>query len=180
MRPRKVLSMWQPWASFVVPPRNKPVKEWETRAFAPRMRTPIDVAIHATLRRTDLDYMDAHPDQCRDYFVATIRAGIERFPLGKIIGVATIIEVAPTDLVTHQDRIPGDLELKLGDYTPGRYAWRFAFAQPLPEPIPFKGRQSVLWDLPSDINEQIEAQLQAQRDRIFGQRLPDLSHITRA
>ena len=33
----------------------------------------------------------------------------------------------------------------LGDYTPGRYAWKLANVQKLPEPIPAKGRQG-LWN----------------------------------
>ena len=36
-------------------------------------------------------------------------------------------------------------ELALGDYTPGRYAWKLANVQKLPEPIPAKGRQG-LWN----------------------------------
>ena len=36
-------------------------------------------------------------------------------------------------------------ELALGDYTPGRYAWKLANVKKLPEPIPAKGRQG-LWN----------------------------------
>ena len=36
-------------------------------------------------------------------------------------------------------------ELALGDYTLGRYAWKLANVQKLPEPIPAKGRQG-LWN----------------------------------
>ena len=36
-------------------------------------------------------------------------------------------------------------ELALGDYTPGRYAWKLANVKRLPEPIPAKGKQG-LWN----------------------------------
>lgn len=157
----RILSMWQPWASFLLYPTNAmPVKRWETRAFPPRQTLPLEVAIHATLRRDALRDLMHLPE----FVEAQRRAGIHHFPLGAIIGVATIVEVIRTEEVGHRAMgapTPDALDLKLGDYHAGRYAWRMAFASPLRERIPFKGRQSVLWDAPAELEAAIRAQLRA-------------------
>jgi hypothetical protein len=161
MKPRRVLSMWQPWASFLLYPRNAlPVKRWETRAFPPRQKLPLEIAIHATLRKDGIRDLMCFPQ----YIEAQNRAGIHHFPLGMIIGTATIVEVVPTErinsgLQTQAGTAPDKLDSLLGNYSPGRYAWRMAFAQVLPHPIPFKGRQAVLWELDAETDRAIDEQL---------------------
>lgn len=36
-------------------------------------------------------------------------------------------------------------QLPLGDWQPGRWAWRLANPEPLPSPVPCKGKQGVFW-----------------------------------
>lgn len=168
-QPRRVLSMWQPWASYLLHPRQGlPVKRWETRAFHPMrfvkdIPLPIECAIHAALNRSALrDLAFRFPE----YVEANKRAGLlheTNFPRGMIIGIATIVEVLPTISIHAEFRpgstLPDELDRMLGNYAPGRYAWRMAFAQVLPEPIPFKGRQSVLWQIDAATDRKIDEQL---------------------
>jgi hypothetical protein len=170
----RVCSMWQPWATLCVAPlpaTGKPPKQHETRAFAPRGPLPLHVAIHATKKwdsnnvwtATEFHFSEAlracgfltGPTTKRGVFA---EPGLKPLPLGCIIGVATIVEVKPTaslfpaEQVTHYD-------YEFGDWNPGRYAWRFEDALLLPEPIPFKGRQDVLYILDPAVQAQIYAQL---------------------
>lgn len=168
--------MWQPWATLCVAPlpaTGKPPKEHETRAFAPRAPLPLDVAIHATKKwdsnnawtATDRHFREAlnacgflaGPTPGRLGILA--RPNLEPLPFGKIIGVATIVEVRRThhfgdSPLTEYDR-------HFGDWSLGRYAWRFENTRLLPEPIPFKGRQDVLYPLDPAVQAQIDEQLAA-------------------
>lgn len=62
---------------------------------------------------------------------------------GEVIAIAELVDcirITPEYITT----LTPD-ELALGDYTPGRYAWKLANVKKLPEPIPAKGRQG-LWN----------------------------------
>jgi hypothetical protein len=120
---RRVLSLWQPWATLCVgfngagttPPL--PAKQYETRHFQPRFKLPIEVAIHAAKRwhRLETERVQAWPfadallragyslrDPSKDYGFSGGREytayglGPKQIPLGAIIGVATIVAVCPT------------------------------------------------------------------------------------
>jgi hypothetical protein len=168
-----VLSMWQPWATLCVAPlpvTGEPPKHHETRAFAPRLPLPLEVVIHATQKwdrnnawtATDPTFREAL-HQCG--FLAGPTAGrlgvlsdqhLKPLPFGKIIGVATIASVDRTESL----RVLRSYDLAFGDWTAGRCAWRFENVRALPEPIPFKGRQDVLWPLlQKDILDRINEQL---------------------
>ena len=51
------------------------------------------------------------------------------------------------------------MELALGDYTVGRFAWRLERAQRLATPVPFTGRQDCLYLLPEPAAAQVRVQL---------------------
>lgn len=174
MKELRVLSMWQPWATLCVAPHSatgQPPKVHETRAFAPRVPLPVDVVIHATKK---WDFENAYT--ARDpVFRRALRhcgylagpttgrlgvlsePGLKPLPVGTIIGLATIVRVHTTEFL--EDSLDA-VDLVLGDWSPGRYAWRFENTILLPEPIPFKGRQDVLWPLlERDILDRIDEQL---------------------
>jgi hypothetical protein len=67
-------------------------------------------------------------------------------PKGCIIAVVRIVDCVPTGDMT-QKQI--EIERYFGDYAPGRYAWILDDIQPLPEPIPAKGKQG-LWEWKED------------------------------
>lgn len=164
--------MWQPWATLCVAPyleTGRPPKVHETRAFAPRASVPIDVAIHAT-KKWDSDNAWTSIDTifrvalngCGFLSGPTTKRGVfadpslRPLPLGAIIGVATIVRVHTTEFIAES---LDDADSALGDFSPGRYAWRFANTVLLPEPIPFKGRQDVLYLLDPSVQAAIDRQL---------------------
>jgi hypothetical protein len=186
----RILSLWQPWATLYVAPDpdkdGEPAKTWETRGFRPRHPLPIPVAIHATktwnldlqaltgrppfhdaLTRAGFYPGDARPfrrlQDGRSAPIATLPHGLRPLPLGAVIGVGTIVEVVRTEDAA--DWLDGDpwraQEMALGNWSPGRYAWRLERATMLPEPIPLKGRQDVLWPAPLFVIEAVQDQLRA-------------------
>lgn len=176
MKLLRVCSMWQPWATLCVAPlpaTGKPPKHHETRAFAPRGPLPLDVAIHATKKWdshnawTGLDesFVTALSG-CGFIAGPTTRRGIfadpslKPLPFGAIIGLATIVAVTPThDLFADPGQVLSGYDHTFGDWNPGRYAWRFENTVLLPEPIPFKGRQDVLYLLDPSVQAEIDRQL---------------------
>lgn len=185
----RVLSMWQPWATLAVAPDptrdGKPAKEYETRAFHPERYTrpsklPIPVVIHATkswgpaqydavadvgfpnaLMRSGFHHL---PDRAQNRLskqserrLATLKAGqLQYLPLGQIIGVAVIESATRTEIILGKLR---EEEYRFGNYAPDRWAWKFADACMLREPIPFKGQQQPLYQLDEQTLERVWTQL---------------------
>lgn len=171
---RRVLALWQPWASFTVVPSLTTGRRWkgvETRHFTPEkvqreITLPIDVAIHATKKWSpDLRQF------CANYTIHQLlkdighrdpRNGYENgtpLPLGAIIGVATIVRVLPAAEWLALWATENPNEVLLGDYSVGRFGWELADQVDLDEPIPFSGRQDVLYELDPETNARIDAQL---------------------
>ena len=125
----KGLTIQQPWASRIAWLE----KQYETRGWSTSYRGLL--VIHAGKEKR------------------YIPPGTGRFPLGAIIAVARIEDVLATDSLRHE---VSELELALGDWRPGRYAWRLGDVNMLREPIPFSGRQG-LWNVPPATIQQIRA-----------------------
>lgn len=162
----KALTIWQPWASLIA----CGVKQYETRSWPTKYRGPI--AIHAATKNISasvsvdrvgkivVEMMNIH--RCPPW---------EKMPRGQIIATAELVNVwhivyhpgPNVDKARHIDIgaesmtedkhdphfgdyfVPTDMEIALGDWTPGRYAWELANVKPLPCPIPVKGKQG-LWN----------------------------------
>lgn len=155
------ISLWQPWASLcVLPARDSlvyPEKRFETRSWAPpRWLVGRRVAIHAAAKWTGqlLRLSQSEPFAsflARHGIDVTARpAGRGRLlrplPLGAVVGSVVIDRVEPTESA----RLTlGDFQLALGDYSPGRLAWRLMHPRPLEVPLPLPGRQGP-WKLPID------------------------------
>lgn len=133
----KAITVWQPWAGSLA----AGIKENETRSWATRYRGHI--AIHSSVKsipRASDRVWEAIRHQLK---VPEIHTGPAVFPRGCILATAELVDcirITPEYITT----LTPD-ELALGDYTPGRYAWKLANVQKLPEPIPAKGRQG-LWN----------------------------------
>jgi len=125
----KAISLTQPWASLVALGHKK----IETRSWTTRYRGPL--AIHASKR---------FPPSARVFAIE--EAGLDRLPkrlpLGAIIATATLKDIRKTEEVVNE--ISG-LERRLGDYSPGRYAWMLEDIRVLPDPVPCKGALR-LWE----------------------------------
>jgi hypothetical protein len=131
------LTLTQPWASLVA----CGAKNWETRSWSTNYRGPL--AIHAAaglapihgmagLRR----WLRRHPEAAR------LLSAAEELPRGAILATCRLVDVIPTSCVMPA-RLP-KLEWMLGDYTPGRFAWRLEDVEALAEPISCAGRLG-LW-----------------------------------
>lgn len=120
----RALSLWQPWASLIA----LGFKTFETRSW----KTPYRgrVAIHAT-----------KIEQLTPALNRLLRAQGE-LPLGAIVATAELVEVHPVEDV--RGMLPA-LELELGNYADGRYAWRLAHVRALSNPIPARGAQGLWW-----------------------------------
>jgi activating signal cointegrator 1 len=122
----KALTLHQPWASYIACGS----KRCETRSWSTNYRGPI--AIHAALR----------PIDTRD------RELIEWLPLpagwtfcsGAIVATARLVDVLKIAMPTSDD-----FERRLGNWTPGRYAWVLLDVVPLRPPVPARGARG-LWD----------------------------------
>lgn len=140
----KVITIKQPWATLIALGEKK----FETRSWQTKYRGRI--AIHAG--------KSVDKDACDDIWIKGVLAehgfkSHKELPTGVILAVAEITECHKVTLnfcndavITTGPSING-LEIKLGDYTEGRYAWELSNIEILPEPIHAKGQLS-LWEYP--------------------------------
>lgn len=139
----RALSLTQPWATLVF----LGFKEYETRTWGPRP-PPGLIAIHAALKM---------PGYAKDLAGCNMVRGLLKcepaaLPLGAIVGVGFVSNV--DKMGAHTAHGVSDQERRFGDWTAGRFAWRFDWALALFEPIPCKGALS-LWKVPAEIAEQL-------------------------
>ena len=118
----RALTLHQPWAQWIA----DGAKEYETRSWTAKYRGPLLI----------------HASKSEEHLAADELAV---WPRGAVLAVATLVEVYPTD--TYE---VGSIERDMGDWTPGRYAWKLVDVQRLVEPIPWKGRQG-LWRPPNSL-----------------------------
>ena len=162
--PMKLVSLWQPWASAMA----LGIKKIETRGWSTSYRGPL--AIYATLTWNADCRAFSRSDACWNAFglLSQFRAEALRsvLPFGAIIAVCDLVDCLPTEACIC---VPGvyddypDLDIPteraFGNYDPGRFGFVTENMFRLPEPIPFKGRQGKLLDVP----EEIEAEILRQR-----------------
>lgn len=139
----KAISLWQPWASAIA----IGAKRIETRSWSTSYRGPL--AIHAASRMPDLDAM------LFDYWCAVFDTGAPYahallLPRGAVVATCTLIDCIPTERVdatmvrsTGSGEFGEFVEMQLGDYTPGRFAWLLTDIKPLAEPLRRRGRQRL-------------------------------------
>lgn len=128
----KALTILQPWAWFLANAK----KQFETRPWFTSYRGPI--AIHAGKGRQGDFFTDAErlAGRCPAHLT-----------YGAIVAVADLVEVVRVEQV--RNRLTAS-ELRLGDYTSGRFAWHFPRVVALETPIPCAGAQG-LWNPPEEI-----------------------------
>jgi hypothetical protein len=136
----KALSIWQPWASLLM----AGIKAYETRSWAPPASLLGErTAIHAA--KTPVGFERLAPHLCPLIpGMAEAQSGEDLhaiMPLGCLLGTAILAFALSTDSDLAADILP--CETALGDWSPGRWAWRFTDHQPLATPIPYRGQQGV-------------------------------------
>jgi len=133
----KAISLWQPWASAMA----LGLKRNETRSWSTHYRGPL--AIHAS-KKDGSELFEWWLTLKRNSTIidsAFHLAGINQFhqlPRGCVVAVGRLVDVVRTEI--ERDAI-GHSELILGDYTDGRFAWKFTNIKALPTPIPARGAQ---------------------------------------
>lgn len=155
----KALTLWQPWASFMV--ALPPPKRNETRSWSTSYRGPL--AIHAAKREPawvrdafcgpgplrglmmkHLRDRERFPSGSHDWRIEEV---FDALPRGTVVGFVTLTGVARAE--DARLSIPVEEEL-LGDYSDGRFAWRTERPIQVHPPIPVRGRQG-LWTLPDHL-----------------------------
>jgi activating signal cointegrator 1 len=132
-----VMSIFQPWASLLVV---------GARAY--------DVQHHPTHYRGELGiFAPLHfPDWARNLAVEPefagplARAGLEPWalPRGVLLGVADLVDVIPIVREGYVGTVAMcSVERRLGDYKPGRFAYRYERIRRLREPIGHRGRAGI-------------------------------------
>lgn len=123
----KAITLHQPWAAFIAAGH----KLYETRSWSTNYRGLI--AIHAG--KTIAAYF-------RNEFMLTPEqwGQLPEMALGAVVAIARLVDVTPTEGL---DVSP--LERSMGNFQPGRYAWKLELVKVFDKPIPVKGKQG-LWD----------------------------------
>lgn len=135
------LTLWEPWATFIA----RGLKKYETRSWGTRYRG--DLLIHAADRRVERQGLIniqagiGNNSELASHLVDLLMEHTT-FPRGCVIAGVKLTDCIriTTDWADQQS----DLELALGDWTPGRYAWKCERVYAFDRPIPCKGKQG-LW-----------------------------------
>jgi activating signal cointegrator 1 len=150
----KCISVWEPWASLLACGH----KAYETRSWSPPASCmKVDVAIHAAQSLAGMSYLD-HPN--RDERLVEICDRVlgrdHPFAFGHILAVGQIGFTIPTvGMIADEVMVE---ERRMGDWSPGRYAWRFLNVRRLRHPVRCRGRQ-MFFELPADALAAVQAQL---------------------
>ena len=134
----KAISLWQPWASLIV----CRYKRIETRSWRHSYRG--NLLIHAAKRPYRAFLQD------RELLLACNELGLDTadLPTGAIIGQCRLVDISPTDSVCAMVRL---IEGRIGDFSPGRFAWHLADAFAFETPIPYVGHQGLFTVSTTDI-----------------------------
>lgn len=129
----KALSLWQPWASLIA----DGYKRFETRSWKTNYRGPL--LICAAKRPVNLIEAD------KPVFYAGLHCSYYLWmPRGVALCVADLVGCLP---VTHRDVMavtpPASQEFALGDFSPGRFAWKLENVRKLYPMFPVRGRQGL-------------------------------------
>jgi len=139
----KAISIWQPWASLWLSPN----KLDETRHWATSHRGPL--LVHAAKKFIkDID------GRLGDILDSEFGGHWGRdLPTGAIVGMVNLVKILPTETL-YRDRSKltedDEINIKCGDFSDGRYAWRRGVYRRFPQPIPYRGRQSM-FSVPYDV-----------------------------
>lgn len=138
----KALTIWQPWAAALA----AGIKVYETRSWPTKYRGTL--AIHAASKSFHVCWNRFTKDAARETICRRLELPTDfdseaNFPLGCVLATAELVdcvEITPEFAAT----LSSD-ELALGDYTPGRYAWKLVNVKKFANPVPVRGWQG-LWN----------------------------------
>jgi hypothetical protein len=136
----RALTIKQPYASLIA----AGIKQYETRHFQPRCIQPGDrLLIHAGKSVGAYERRVFASTLLDPYRAALNMGSLDELPRGVLLCVVRLVSVQPVaDVLPHISR----LEQAVGDYRPGRYAWRLRVSLIIPRST-VRGRQG-LWEYP--------------------------------
>lgn len=140
----RCLTLHQPWASLIA----YGFKTYETRGHFTRQLEPLAIHAASVGTRKQLAFWD-----CLRADFKEVRAAMPfeftELPFGAIVGVVNVISCCSTEMLDLA-KMPW-LELRVGDYSPGRYAWKLKLEGRLQRPFTTPGHQRFWYiDLPED------------------------------
>lgn len=147
----RAITLWQPWSTLIA----RGLKKYETRSWKTRYRGQL--LIHAADRKVDrqglinfLQDMGNDSDLIID--LVDLFIDFMEFPRGCIVATANLVDCRriTTDWAAQQTK----LELAVGGWEPGRYAWKLEKISKLHKPLVCKGRQG-LWIPDAEITKAI-------------------------
>ena len=129
----KAISVWQPWASLIA----SGAKRYETRSWETSYRGSL--LICSSLSRKGLDSLKEIRSEAKKFALPDPIPEVFFYPLGTAVCVADLtfiyLTAALNQYLCAAERI-------LGDFSPGRYAWKLDNVQAI-EPFPVKGKQGL-------------------------------------
>lgn len=141
---RKAISLWQPWAQLLV----LGIKRYETRSWSTEYRG--ELVVHAARRPTpeveDLNPRTGFPAvELEAIYRRLEREGFARgeLALGAALGTVILDDVIPTEQLEPLHERVGPEELLLGNFAPGRFAWRVSCPLVWIPPRPCRGAQRL-------------------------------------
>jgi hypothetical protein len=134
------ITLYQPWASAIA----LGLKPVETRPRRTHIRGTI--GIHAGLRqdlKCHFAFWDLHDSFAafRNAFEKATYYGDADLPRGCIICLADIVDCVPSTEYASGNRVLDSLQMALGDFRPGRWAWVLDNVRRLNYSIPTSGHQ---------------------------------------
>lgn len=152
----KAISLWQPWATFMVQrytlnDGDRIAKANETRSWWTSYRGPL--VIHAAKYRGP-KVGDIYEDDTVEALMEIMgyKDDGSDLPYGALLGIVQVLDCVRTETLDDELLFR---EEALGDYSPGRFAW---ITDPhktkrFDEPIPYRGKQGLfnvdIADLPA-------------------------------
>ena len=129
-----ILSLWQPWASFMA----LGYKLNETRSWATSYRGPL--AIHAAKNTSAIKDADDILQDAGLLKEDETTEGATKWPLGEIIVVVRLVDCVRTESI--RDSL-SQRERAMGDYSDGRFALVTTDLKRIKPGIPFRGMQGL-------------------------------------
>lgn len=127
----KALTLWQPYASAIA----VGLKKYETRSWKTSYRGPL--VIHASVKPLTKEYQLL----ANQYHIPIVS--------GEIAAIVELVEyqIMTQELITSQSQV----EIDLGDWRVGRYAWKFENIRLPKQSIKISGHQG-LWNIDYSID----------------------------
>jgi|GEM_PF-1917075 len=142
-QPLKAISLWQPWAIAIA----LSLKTWETRSWKTHYR---GLLVICAAQKTSRKQQETYVRICHQHHIDLKTHPWSQLPRGCAIALVKLTDcvLITEELIAQQS----ETERSLGDWQPGRYAWKLEQLRFLNPPIPIKGKQG-LWNFPLPLAE---------------------------